>query len=322
MDIDEYLRQKRELEKEKELLEAKDRLRHEKEKLRRIKAEVPKSKVRVEENIDEEAEEKPVSRVKHEEREKEIREIREPFLKPWMIWDLIILIVIISLFSVFYFFPPGSFNKENSEIKTNGEVNNDQGLITGRAIKEPDTEEETKTEENIEEEPENETEKEEEKIIPGPDFTIYLKDAQYGMFNEQGRVSINDEFKVLTVLGASYYDGFFIVLENKERNVIKCFVDRMVKIDTDFDTEIDTEDADLDLHVVEIDGGSKEEISDVLPGEVKSGEYLGVGQVQVDYDVRCYYCIDVECEDWEERGESRSGAFAKVNIGTPTNSSA
>ena len=96
------------------------------------------------------------------------------------------------------------------------------------------------------------------------------------------------------------------MLENKENAVIKCYIDRQVSVDEDLDTKEDLNDFDLDFIVDELDSGQTEKFGESLPGSFKQGTYGGKGAVTAEYEARCYFCLNPEC-DGDEGGIDKNG---------------
>ena len=279
MDIEEYLKQKRELEGKKELLEAKEKLRQEKEKRERVREE--KGEVVVK---------------------------GESFLKPWMIWDIIVLVVVIGLFSTAYFFPKENYDEDRIQELIDERVKEaEKNLLTGSAAaggnsgSEDDEDDEGVVEtdggdENVSESASQETRAKQ----PGPKFSIYLKDLDLGAFDEDGK--INGE--VLLISGASLYE-YALVVENKENKDMLCKVDEELDFDTDLDGEIDDQRVKLDLHLLKFDPLETEDLPDSVVG---SGEIIGT------YEARCYFCLDIFCDSYAQYTEEAATGKFKVRI--------
>jgi len=284
MDIEEYLRQKRELEKKKEVLEAKT-------KLSEAKGDVKKEKVKHEFGPE---------RVMH-------REYREPALKPWMIWDLIILMIVISLFSLSYFAP----RYDEGIIKDIAKNN----MVSGQAVAAaPQTiteteggggEESNTTDTNLVEETSEET-----SALPGPEFSIILKDKTLGEFDNEGK--LNGEILVIETESGYYKDGI-ITVQNEEQVPIKCDVEKDIELDVNMDNEYDARDMGK-LFTVELDGTQKKDIKITVPGDLETGDYYGQGRVLAKFTSACFFCKDEDCETWESRGKSEKFATMKVVI--------
>ena len=299
MDIEEYLREKRELEKKKEVLEAKTKLSEAKESIKKEK----KHEFRPE-------------RIEH----REYREsYREPALKPWMIWDLIILTIVIVLFSVSYFTP----RYDESIIKSIARDN----LITGQAVAatapastSENTQDDTQSQSTNTQQITNES----DETLPGPDFFLSIRDKVLGDFDENGK--LNGEILVVEVEDG-YYKDLILTIKNGENEPIKCDIDKDARIDTNFDSEYDARDMGK-FSTVELDPAQKKEIKDTIPGDLETGTYSGQGKLKVEYTAICYFCLDSECEIIENKAKSQDRVFfnviinpsGSINIGNSTNS--
>ena len=285
MDIEEYLRQKRELEKKKEVLEAKT-------KLSETKGDVKKEKV------------------KHESGPERIvrREYGEPVLKPWMIWDLIVLTIVIVLFSLSYFAPRYDEGITKDMVKNN--------VITGQAVAAaPQTTTETEGEGGEESNTTGtnlveETSEEETSTLPGPEFSIVLKDKTLGEFDNDGKLS--GEILVIETENGYYKDGI-ITVQNEEQVPIKCDVEKNIELDINMDNEYDARDMGK-LFTVELDGAQKKDIKLTVPGDLETGNYYGQGRILATFTSACFFCKDDDCETWESRGKSEEFTILKVII--------
>lgn len=296
MDIEEYIKRKRELEAKKDILEGKEHLKEEREKK---KQELEKEKKRV---------------FKHEERASHSGEHHEhapeqqhPFnmYKKILMWNMLLLFLVFSLFAVAYFFP--RYGKEQIETIA--------GLSNTLATQSNTSEAPVVSEENVssnatspQDGQGNATGVVPEKY-PGPEFALYLEDEELGSFDESGK--IGGENLVIT---SKYYNDGIIHLDNKEKNVIICYIDRHTTVDENRDGKIDLEDFDLDFIVEELDPLEKFTWKDSLPGEFKDGTYSGYGKTTAEYEARCYYCIDKFCsEGGDKNGESVGSAKLKFD---------
>lgn len=282
MDIEEYLKQKRELEAKKELLEAKDRLKGEKEKKKPDERHDDR-KISAEKSIDKGPRPEP--------------SIADLFRK-MVFWNIFILLIIVVLFAAFYFLP-----KEVSVVDNNGKEQTNVGLNDNEEKNATDEEKTitNTTTTNTTDEPEK---------YPGPEFTLWAEDRDLGPFDERGR--IDGETLIVT---AKYYDDAVIFLQSSETSRIACFVDRQVTVDSDGDGKTDLRDFDLDFTKVELNPLEKFQWSDSLPGAFQEGEYAG-GKVTVEYEGRCYYCKDKFCDSIDMNGESMKKTMLKFTSQT------
>ena len=290
MDIDEYLRRKKALEEEKTLLEGERK--------------ISKKKV-----VDSQPRPSP--------------EPQRPMppssptpvsgggagMRNFMIINMVLLIGVLGVFATFYLFPP---NGDTDVI--------DNNKITGKVALEKDKDEDTKKPDPVEqkkpvnESKKNDTKKKDETVYLAPKFTFDLKDVTEGEFNENGK--LKGSGKVLVFNGKNYYDDFELTIQNKEKDKILCEIDRKIDIDTDLNGRTDIEDVhSLSRHTIKIKGAQKEVLKagiESVPGNVD--DYKGKGEVHVEYETRCYFCNDIDCSDWEERGEAKQTQFFRVRI--------
>ncbi len=289
MDVEEYLKQKRELERKKEILEAKDRLKETKEEPKRpSRPETP-----------------PV----HEYPKP------EPTIKPWMIWDLFILIIVLALFSSLYFYPQYNTEKIKEIIKS------DPSLITGMAVLQQT--QQTQQQQTIEPAPPvNNTARvrntNKEEALPGPEFELKLRDRTLGDFDSDGK--IDDQIIEITSANSNArYEDLIVEVFNEERETIQCEIDKDVKIDENSDGSVEARDYGR-IATLEIDPRSKEEKSETVPATPEEGTYNGVGRITALYKAKCFFCLDNECNAIEEDGKSEKTAIAKIIVRRATNS--
>ncbi|MBI1972732.1 hypothetical protein HYS50_01875 [Candidatus Woesearchaeota archaeon] len=292
MDIEEYLRQKRELEAKKEMLETKEKVDQDKERLKREQ----RAKIYAEHGVTP-RHQAPEHHVGHD----DLHHYRVPSAGPGM-WNTILLFLILVLLAVSYFMP--RFGED--QIRTIAKQETGDKKIV---------EEEQQVEEQQQEEQQQEEEEQQQKELPeGPLFTFFAKDDEEGLFDDEGK--LDGELLVVNIeKGLQYYDDFTIQLNNKEAEPILCKIDRDVQIDTNFDGKNDLKDIDLDRFKVEIDPKGSEIItSDVVPGTIETGTYEGKGDIQTTYDARCYFCLDEDCNKVDEKAESTGSTFFRVWI--------
>ena len=301
MDIEDYLKRKRELESKKEYLESRESLKETREKKRK---ELEGEKKRF------------VSRRSEEPSKPEAPVAQggpHDFYRKIIGWNVLILVLVFALFAVAYFLPM------YGEDQIKDIVGEEKGEITGNVVLEEgveETEEETVVEEDeeLEEEPEK---------YPGPGFLFHVEDADLGKFDQYGRIGGEN-----LIINTPYYNDAVIYLQNEESSRIICYVDRHITVDKDFDGKTDLEDFDLDFIIDELDSYGKFDWKDSLPGAFKEGDYNGKGSVSVKYDSRCYYCIDKGCSGGGDKdGESSMSIKLKFKanpllfVGNNTNSS-
>ena len=288
MDIEEYLKQKRGLERKKEVLEAKTKLSDVKDSFKKEK-------------------------VKHEFKPERVEYRGEPGLKPWMIWDLMILTIVIILFSVSYFVPKYDESVIKSMIKDN--------LITGQTVAsttntETQSQSSTDTQSNINSQQTTQGTNEPDELLPGPDFFLSVRDKVLGEFDENGKL---DGEILVVVVENGYYKDAILTVKNGENEPIKCDVEKDSQIDTDFNGEYEGKDIGK-LATIELDPGQKKDTKDTIPGDLESGNYVGQGRARVEYKSTCVFCLDDECETVENKGKSEKSIFFIVII-NPSGSS-
>jgi len=297
MDIEDYLERKRSLEAKKELLEAKEHLKEDAEKKKR---ELEREKKRM-------SGEKPGAVVLEARERNELSPVphevgMQDMFRKMLLWNTIIVVLVLGLFAFLYFTP------FDGEVDTSSTTNSN--VVTGSTV--ITTTEKNQTNDTQQQQPPtNQQQPPPEPITyPGPEFDFYAEDEELGPFDSSGK--IGGENLVIT---SSYYNDAQLVLENKESSVIKCYIDRQVTVDEDLNGKEELSDFDLDFIVDELDAGEKETFQESLPGSFKEGTYGGEGKVTANYDARCYYCTNAECEGTDggidKDGESKDTAKIK-----------
>src|SRR3989344_6580888 len=225
MDIDEYLREKRNLEAKKELLEAKEKLKDEKNK---------KTK-------EFEKEKQNSFTVKSDPTPSSTTQTSHPaefsphtLFKRMVFWNIFILIIIIALFATYMFMP------KEIELKTNGQETTTP-TTEGTGATTPNTNTTNNTITNTQ----NNKTIEEPLTYPGPEFTFWLEDKDLGPFDERGRLNGQETL----IINAPYYNDAIIHLKNQESNNIICYIDRDTSVDQDQDGQADLLDYDTDFIV-------------------------------------------------------------------------
>ena len=298
MDIEEYLRQKRELEAKKEMLEAKEKVvDHDKERFKKEQ----RAKIYAEHGVT------PKHSAASEPQENtSAHHYHAPSSGPGM-WNTLLLFLILILLAVTYFIP--RFGEE----QIRNIVSDEGGSKTVDPKNEPtapspsSTTTSTTTNKTTASSPPSQT-------SDGPLFSLFVRDDEEGLFDEDGK--IDDEILVLNIeSGPKYYEDFTLQFNNKETEPIMCKLDRDIEIDTDFDGTRDIKDADVNRFKIEMDPkGTKNINSDVVPGTVETGTYEGTGDVRATYEARCYFCLDEDCNTIDEDAESVREAFFRVWI--------
>jgi len=287
MDIEEYLEQKRALEAKKELLETKERLKEDSE---RRKRELEKEKRKA--TGSERAERSP----SHEPDSTPEGVVPSDFYRRILFFNFIVLVIIGgAVLGWLYFFQGEEEVTTVPPVVVKTEENTSQGTsVTPPA---PST---TTVPVNTTPAPTK---------FPGPEFNFYVEDKELGLFDSAGKLSGEN-----LVIGSPYYNDAVLHLENAESAVIKCFIDRTVLVDENGDGKEELMDLDLNFVKDELDPGQKTEIDESLPGAFDKGTYHNKGKITAEYEVRCYYCIDPECEDTDKNGESTKTAKVKFQV--------
>ncbi len=293
MDIEEYLEQKRSLEAKKELLEAKERLKEDGEKK---KKELDKERKK---SFGEKPSMLDSSRPTASRTEPDKDSDSGDMMRKLVLFNIIVLVLIVLIFGTLYFLFPlngkgdsKSTSTTNSNSLTGGSTVDTTAITSNTSNK---TTDHTTQQDDDEEGKTSDSEK-----YPGPEFDFFAEDKQLGKFDKNGKLGGEN-----LVISSSYYSDPVLHLENKEPNVAKCFVDRRVAVDENLDGDDDLTDVGLDLFVYELDPGEKYEWDDSIPGSFEQGTYNGEGRVVVDYDARCYFCIDKFCDKYDKNGETK-----------------
>ncbi len=299
MDIEEYLRQKRSLEAKKELLEAKDRL--QKQERRR---EPPASKETISRDDDAPKDQKPQRPERDDSFKREIPASTETLFRRLVMWNMIILVIVVGAAGAFLFL------KDDSGATPSDSKNNP---ITGAAIANIASAQNTTPSPSQSPSPNQTTQPTKKQNYPGPDFKISLEDEELGPF-EQPTGNIGGEH---LVLNSPYYQDIILKIFNEDSSTMVCFIDRHVTVDENFDNNPELEDYNLDMFIEEVDKKSQEIIKDTAPGTFEQGEYNGIGKVTVEYEVRCYYCLDLLCDEHDPLGETKKSRLLKFSVNPP-----
>lgn len=271
MDIDEYLKKKKALESKKEHLEAES------------KAEKKKSDAQKKIEI---------------KRKREITHLNdEPHRNyshrgsggndhiQWIFLGLafFVALIIVGIFVLSKFMEPSTVKEDPSD-----EVEELQKKLDEleKALNGSETEEDT------EETVVNGTEEENETTIEiGPEFDFFLIDehsdsSSLGIFDASGKIAGN-LIQIWSGSASTKIYNYRVQIENRERAGIICKLDKTVSIDEDQDGEVDDVTYDLDRYVLEMGIDDKEILKDSV---------TGVGKITVDYEGRCYFCTNDQCE--------------------------
>ena len=308
MDIEEYLAQKRTLEKRKESLESHEKL---KQKAEDTKKEFLKEA------------QKPVL----------AKDIKQPILpgketpgvgvarpspsqpdfyepmRKMIIWNMILLFVVVVMGMVLFFALSGDREQPilvQQPQSTTTPTDQQTGTNQSKAIESTQT---TPVD--------NET-----KSYEGPEIDFSARDFDeahntgLGAFDEDGRLP---DGGVLTITGDRYGD-LELKIVNEEAGRIICFIDRTVKVDTDFDgATYELDDKDEKHLVFKLGPAETETATDTIQGQFSQGVYEGKGRILARYDAACYYCTNDDCKadggdkGYDEYGETKASVVVRVS---------
>ncbi|MBT3865877.1 hypothetical protein HOF78_02105 [Candidatus Woesearchaeota archaeon] len=291
MDIDEYLKKKKELEHKKDHLESQKK--SDKKKYDHSKKEVEIKRKREITHVPNE----PHSPHRghsgpsyHHGGNDNIR---------WIFLGLafFVALIIIGIFFVSRIMVPGTVTTEN-----------DNGVdeLQKKLDELQKTINESQNEDTIIEEETNETN--ETVITIGPEFKLYLVDEHedinsLGTFDSSGKVGGN-LIQIWTGGGSATY-RYRVYVENEELTEIQCKLDKKTEIDEDQDGEIDETDYHLDRYILEMAQGDEEELNDAVSG---------IGKITMEYEARCYFCETSSCDNVFYSGETLETAKLRIII--------
>ncbi len=291
MDIEEYLKQKKSLEKKKDFLEAKDKLAKEKKKV----------KPEYSEKSFETRDDNPHGGGSHR---KDHGERRSGGNGHWIFLGIAFLIalIVVGVFSMYYFFPKDIISVADESDSEVGELK--QQLEDLQKSLEDMGEEDGSDSGDIDGDVDDEEEDEGDGI--GPDFKLYIEDdwdeeVSFGVFDEFGK--INGER--LNIIGDMY--TYTVKIKNGESSRIKCDIDEETTYDEDVDGDVDDEEFKLNWQIIELN--QKEE--DVFLDSV-----AGMGLITTVYEARCYFCETDDCNEVYTSGEEVKRATVKVTFET------
>tara|TARA_Y100000310_G_scaffold342637_1_gene446705 strand:+ start:6977 stop:7909 length:933 start_codon:yes stop_codon:yes gene_type:complete len=309
MDIDEYLRRKRELEKQKDQLEA------EEAKSKKESIKLPKKDIEIKRRmeIEKSAPKKPAkpSRGRGADYpEKEHRGFGESVR--WIVLGLAFFAALIFV-GIYLISTPS--DSEESESQDFQELQKQIEELQKSLDEAPAIEEADELGGVVDET----GEVNEEDVGPGPEFSFYIEDDwddenSIGIFDSSGKIEGSVVDIWMDSLTPIY--KYRLVVENKEASRVLCKIDEEIKIDIDLDGDYDDETYKLDLQVIKLDSYEKESIKDSLMAE---GSITGI------YETRCYFCEDQKCDKvytaGEEIGFARFKALLHSETINETNSS-
>lgn len=302
MDIEEYLAQKRSLERKKDDLESKEKLR---EQSLKSKKELLKEKDRpsfFSRPPHQEAKPQPTS--PQPSRPQQAPDFYDPIRK-MIVWNMLLLLVIVVMGVVLFF------------------VISDDGAAPPVVVQTPSSAKQTPStgaSANTTSQEENETIVEEEpEVYEGPEIVFYAQDKEFGRFDSDGRLPDGG----FLVFFDDYYSDLELYLENDDASRSICFIDKEVHVDTNFDGIEDLTAYTPDAIVEKLGAKDIQKIPNTIPAGLGEG-YTGTGKVRASYEARCYYCMNDECAPsrngepgWDEDGETMKSATVIVNIRPP-----
>lgn len=145
-------------------------------------------------------------------------------------------------------------------------------------------------------------------ITIGPEFELYMVDEHsdensLGTFDSSGKVGGN-LIQIWTGEGSATYN-YRLFVKNGELTEIQCKLDKKTERDEDQDGEIDDTEYHLDRYILEMAQGDEEELRDSV---------TGIGKITVEYEARCYFCELADCENVFYSGETLETAKLRVII--------
>jgi flagellar motor protein MotB len=293
MDIDEYLKRKKELQKKKEELESSS------EPSRSIKSKKKEIEVKRHREIVHKDPEPNRRDYGHHHRDYSSKGDHIQ----WIFLGLAFFVAL--LFLGIYFLS----NYGDSENKV--EENTSQNNLTEVEILKQELENlkqelnETKEQEEQEEQENNTGEN--VKVL-GPEFEIKLIDDvsdanSLGIFDDNGKVN-GKYIELWLSQGTVPRYSYRLSIKNTESLTrIQCRVDESIYIDEEGNGENIVENHKLDLHILEIDPGDEKIITDSVDG---------VGTVRGEYEGRCYFCKEQSCDTIDTEAEEKKRTKFKV----------
>ncbi|HLD02733.1 MAG TPA: hypothetical protein VJC07_03480 [Candidatus Nanoarchaeia archaeon] len=258
-DIDEYLQSRKLQEAEEALEEAKRRLADEKNHL---KDEQKKAKVKESRHHEDSSDDDHPHSSHHDSDD----EGSSYSLKPWMLWNLIILCLIIILFGVSMFYPKSEavdYAKIDTAIdsKLQAQQKEITSLKTQLADKADDSADKKAAEKAL---------ADLESAAVGPRFTLNAKDEEGNTIGNKGSVELINGTTI----------DYLLIVENKEKEIIRCDADR--KINNNTKTKYFE---NLKVGVLEIED---------IPQEVTNSTS---NTVKVIYEFSCHFEDDTDTSD-------------------------
>ena len=295
MDIDEYLRKKKDLEKKKEILEAKQDL--EKKKLQAPKKELKITHKREITPLEDEPHDGRHYRRSHSNGGENIK---------WAILGMAFFVALLIL--GFFYMTNYMMQSSNSDDSKDVEKLQEKIDALEKSLVDVTNESADGPTETI-----DETNETDDEIIettgPGPDIEIYLMDdrddiTSLGIFDSSGKVG----GKLVQLYAENLDDALYeyrLFIKNMENANIQCTVDELIEIDDNNDGKVDDTKYDNKLAVLELE--EQEE-------EVMFRSYKGFGYIKGEYEATCYFCADQYCDEIFTDGETKSTAKYKVTI--------
>ncbi len=316
MDIDEYLKKKKELEKRKEILEAKN-------ELDKKKGESPKKEVEIKRR-------REITTVDDEPRDPRTESYEDRYNRRYnnsssdnVKWAFLGLAFFVALLILGFFFMTNYLVKnEVKDIAAPSNLGDLEKKIENleKALNENDSSAKKEEDTNESKDKENETEV---YTGPGPEFEMFLMDeyndeVSIGVFDSAGKVA-GKLIELWFGSGESVAYKYRLFIKNTEKVSIQCKIDELIEIDTNEDGEIDETKYDNKLAVLNLE---------VDEEQVMKRAVTGVGLIKGEYEGLCYFCVegvDPMCSEIHKEGETKATSKFRVLIhaqsyGNQTNS--
>jgi len=297
MDIDDYLKKKKELEKKKELLEAQQDLDEKKSRVKKKEVEIHRKR-----------EVTPVSKDPDDRPRKSSSRSPPHDNGMSMQWIFLGLAFFVALLVV-GFFVVNNMMKDSSSTTEDSEVDalKEQIEELQEALEEDEALDETSEELDTSED--NDTG--EVYTGPGPEVEIYLIDEHkasdalsLGKFDKKGMMGGN-LIQLWVDGGEKGMYKYRLSVKNLESTRVQCKIDESIDIDEDQDGDTDETMYNLDLHVLELSPGEEDVIEDSI---------IAIGMVHGEYEARCYFCEDKDCDNVFYEGETKVKAKLKFLV--------
>lgn len=310
MDIEEYLAQKRTLEKKKENLESREKLKQKAEDTKKEFLKEVQKPVLAKDIKQPMLPNKETPNAQGPRSSSGQPDFYEPMRK-MIIWNMILLFVVVVMGMVLFFALSGDREQpiliqqpQSTTTPTDQQTGTNQSNATESTQITP---------------VDNKTE-----YYEGPEIDFTARDFDeahntgLGAFDEDGRLPGG---VVLIIAGAGgRYGDLELKIVNEEASRIICFIDRTVKVDTDFDgATYELDDKDEKHLVFKLGPAETDTATDTIPGQFSQGVYEGKGRILARYDAACYYCTNDDCKTdggdkgYDEYGETKADVVVRVS---------